>query len=108
MNLLNLPRQPFVGLAGMAGLGIILANFLPLPSSALLAISIVVAVCCVILLRWPMMIATYVIVGLGFFLVHDLQTSNSEGHQLAVQLGDRLRGVTASGTGIDGATIVMT
>src|SRR5438477_1686521 len=98
MNLLNLPRQPFVGLAGMAGLGIILANFLPLPSSALLAISIVVAVCCVILLRWPMMIATYVIVGLGFFLLHDLQTSNTEGQQLAAQLGDRPRVVTATGT----------
>ena len=98
MNLLNAPRQPFVGLAGMAGFGIILADFLPLPSSALLAISIVVAICCIILLRWPMMIATYVIVGLGFFLLHDLQTSNTEGQQLAAQLGDRPRVVTATGT----------
>src|SRR5438045_8322910 len=98
MNLLKLPRQPFVGLAGMAGLGIILANFLPLPSSALLAISIVVAVCCVILLRWPMMIATYVIVGLGFFVLHDLQPCSTEGHELAAQLCDRLRVVTATGT----------
>src|SRR5437588_12834706 len=86
MNLLNLPRQPFVGLAGMAGLGIILADFLPLPSSALLVISIVIAVCCVILLRWPTVTATYAIVGLGFFLLHDLQTSNTEGQQLASQL----------------------
>jgi hypothetical protein len=69
MKLLNLPRQPFVGLAGMAGLGIILADFLPRPSSALLVISIVVAVCCVTLLRWPMVIPTYAIVGLGFFLL---------------------------------------
>src|SRR5438309_84032 len=97
MKLFYLPRQPFVGLAGMAGLGIILADFLPLPSSALLAISIVVAVCCVVLLRWPMVIATYAIVGLGFFLLHDLQTSNTEGQQLAVQLGNRPRVVTATG-----------
>src|SRR5438067_4198093 len=98
MNLLNLPRQPFVGLAGMAGFGIILADFLPLPSSALLAISIVVAICCIILLRWPMVTATYASVALGFFLLHDLQTSNTEGQQLAAQRGDRPRVVTATGT----------
>jgi ComEC/Rec2-related protein len=97
MKVLNLPRQPFVGMAGMAGLGIIFADFLPLPSSALLAISIVVAVCCVIVLRWPRVIATYAIVGLGFFLLHDLQTSNTEGQQLAAQLGNRPRVVTATG-----------
>ena len=97
MKVLNLPRQPFVGMAGMAGLGIIFADFLPLPSSALLAISIVVAICCVIVLRWPRVIATYAIVGLGFFLLHDLQTSNTEGQQLAAQLGNRPRVVTATG-----------
>jgi ComEC/Rec2-related protein len=97
MKVLNLPRQPFVGMAGMAGLGIIFADFLPLPSSALLAISIVVAICCVIVLRSPRVIATYAIVGLGFFLLHDLQTSNTEGQQLAAQLGNRPRVVTATG-----------
>ena len=97
MKVLNLPRQPFVGMAGMAGLGIIFADFLPLPSSALLAISIVVAICCVIVLRWLRVIATYAIVGLGFFLLHDLQTSNTEGQQLAAQLGNRPRVVTATG-----------
>src|SRR5258708_2336912 len=97
MKWLNLPRQPFVGLAGMAGLGIILADFSPLPPSALLSISIVVAVCCVILLRLPMVIPTYAIVGLGFFLLHDLQTSDTEGQQLAAQLGNRPRVVTATG-----------
>ena len=98
MNLLDLPRQPFVGLAGMAGFGIILADFLPLPSSALLIISIVVVICCIILLRWPMVTATYASVALGFFLLHDLQTSDTEGQQLAAQLGDRPRVVTATGT----------
>jgi hypothetical protein len=82
---------------GNAGLGIIVADFSLLPSSVLLAISIVVAVCCIILLRWPMMIATYAIAGLGFFLLHDLQTSKTEGQQLAAQLGDRPRVVTATG-----------
>jgi uncharacterized protein DUF4131 len=82
---------------GNAGLGIIVADFSLLPSSVLLAISIVVAVCCIILLRWPMMIGTYAIAGLGFFLLHDLQTSKTEGQQLAAQLGDRPRVVTATG-----------
>jgi uncharacterized protein DUF4131 len=82
---------------GNAGLGIIVADFSLLPSSVLLAISILVAVCCIILLRWPMMIATYAIAGLGFFLLHDLQTSKTEGQQLAAQLGDRPRVVTATG-----------
>jgi competence protein ComEC len=44
-----------------------------------------------------MVIPTYAIVGLGFFLLHDLQTSNTEGQQLAIQLGDRPRVVTATG-----------
>src|SRR5260370_33850424 len=97
MKLLNLPRQPFVGLAGMAGLGIFLADFSLLPSSVLLEISIVVAACCIILLRCPMMIGTYAIVGLGFFLLHDLQTRNTEGQQLAAEVGHRLLELTAMG-----------
>ena len=44
-----------------------------------------------------MVIPTYAIVGLGFFLLHDLQTSDTEGQQLAAQLGNRPRVVTATG-----------
>ena len=97
MKLLSAPRQPFVGLAAMAGLGIILAEFFPLSSSALVATAIIILLCAVALLRWPRLVATYVIVGAGFFLLHSFQTSNTEGQLIAAQLGDRPRVVTASG-----------
>ena len=97
MNFSNAPRQPFVGLALMAATGIISANFFPLSPSALLATAIAVVICAVALLRWPNLIATYVIVGSGFFLLHGLRTSNTEGEQLAVELGSRPRIVVATG-----------
>ena len=97
MKLLSAPRQPFVGLAAMAGLGIILAESFPLSSSTLVATAIIVLLCAVATLRWPRLAATYVIVGVGFFLLHSFQTSNTEGQLIAAQLGDRPRVVTASG-----------
>src|SRR5438093_9580741 len=97
MNFSNAPRQPFVGLALMAATGIISANFFPLSPSALLATAIAVVICAVALLRWPNLIATYVIIGSGFFLLHGLRTSNTEGEQLAVELGSRPRIVVATG-----------
>ncbi len=97
MKLLNAPRQPFVGLAAMAGLGIILAEFFALSSAALLATAIIIVLCAVAILRWPGLAATYVIVGAGFFVLHSFQTSNTEGQRIAAQLGDRPRIVTARG-----------
>jgi competence protein ComEC len=105
MKVLGAPRQPFVGLAAMAGLGIILAEFFPLASSALVATAIIIVLCAVALLRWPRLFATYIIVGAGFFLVHCLRTSNTEGQQIAAQLGNRPRIVTASGFVISEPTI---
>src|SRR5213080_752869 len=98
MNSLNAPRQPFVGLALMAATGIILANFFPFSPSALLGTAIAVVVCAVVLLRWPNLIATYAIVGVGFFLLHSLRTSETEGEQLAAELGNRPRVVAATGS----------
>src|SRR5438093_12114472 len=98
MNSLNAPRQPFVGLALMAATGIILANFFPFSPSALLGTAIAVVVCAVVLLRWPNLIATYAIVGVGFFLLHSLRTSETEGEQLAAELGNRPRIVAATGS----------
>src|SRR5438105_1693135 len=43
MKLFNAPRQPFVGLAVMAAIGIIVAEILPLPSVALTVGAIVLA-----------------------------------------------------------------
>ncbi len=97
MKLLNAPRQPFVGLAVMAPIGIILAELFPLLPSALLATAIAVVICAVALLRWSNLIATYAIVGVGFFLLHSLRTSKTEGEQLAAELGSRPRVVTATG-----------
>jgi competence protein ComEC len=97
MKLLIAPRQPFVGLAVMAGLGIILADFFPPSSLVLLGIAAIIAFCAVVVLRWPILIATYVIIGSGFFLLHSFRTSDTEGQRLAAQLTDRPRVVTATG-----------
>jgi ComEC/Rec2-related protein len=98
MKLLSAPRQPFVGLAVMAGLGIIFADFFPLSSSVLFIIATIIAICALAVLRWPSLFATYVILGFGFFLLHSFRTSDTAGQRLAAQLGNRPRILTASGS----------
>ena len=97
MKLLSAPRQPFVGLSLMAAIGIIVAELFPLPSVALTVTVIILAVCAFTLFCWPRMFATYAIVGAGFFLLHNLETSSTEGQMLADELGNRPRAVTAIG-----------
>src|ERR1041385_5891621 len=97
MKLLNAPRQPFVGLALMAALGIIVGEFFPLPSFAFTLAAVIFTVCILILACWPRALATYAVVGAGFFLLHNLETSNTEGQQLANELGNRPRVLTATG-----------
>jgi len=94
---LSAPRQPFVGLATTAATGIIIAELLPLSAFTLTTVAIVVAVFAIELLFWPRLVGTYLIIGLGFFLLHNLQTSNTEGGRIAAQLGNRPRVVTATG-----------
>src|SRR6266496_3554885 len=96
MKLLNAPRQPFVGLALMAAIGIITAEIFPLPSVALTVTAIILAVCIFAVAWRPRLFATYAIVGAGFFLLHNLENSNMEGQQLADELGSRPRVVTAT------------
>jgi ComEC/Rec2-related protein len=98
MKFLNALRQPFVGLALMAAIGIIVGDVFPLPAAALIAVTIILAICIVIVACKPMLLATYVIVGFGFSLLHNLETSNTEGQQLADELGGRPRVVTATGS----------
>ncbi len=98
MKLLSAPRQPFVGLALAAGLGIILADFYPLPSSALVVTAISVAACGLVALLRPVLIATYAIVGVCFFLLHNFRTTDTVGERLAAQLGDRPRVVSVLGS----------
>jgi competence protein ComEC len=97
MKFLNAPRQPFVGLSLMAAIGIIIADVFPLPGAALFVVTIVLATCIVIVAWRPVLLATYAIVGIGFFLLHNLQTSNTEGQQLADELGSRPRVATVTG-----------
>jgi ComEC/Rec2-related protein len=98
MKLVTALRQPFVGLALMAAMGIIVGEFFPLPSIAFTAAAIIFAVSILILACWPKLFATYAMVGAGFFLLHNLQTNNTEGQHLADQLGGRPRIVTAIGS----------
>lgn len=97
MNPLGAPRQPFVGLALFGAAGIIAAEIFPMPPAAATAAAIVVAVCALILACWPRLFATYLMVAAGFFLLHTLTTTNTAGLQLATELGERPRVVTAVG-----------
>jgi ComEC/Rec2-related protein len=97
MKLLSAPRQPFVGLALMAAIGIITAELFPLPSVALTVTAIILAIWAFTLICRPKLPATYAIVGVGFFLLHNLETSNTDGQQIADELGSRPRVVTAIG-----------
>ena len=97
MKFLNGPRQPFVGLALMAAIGINIADLLPLPGATLIVATIILAACILIVACRPGLLATYVIVAFGFFLLHNLRTSKTEGQQLADELGNRSRVVTATG-----------
>src|SRR5712691_1121572 len=98
MKFLSASRQPFVGLATVAAIGIMLADFFPLPPSGLLVTAMAIVICAVALLRWSNLIATYALVGAGFFLLHGLRTSETEGEQLAAELGNRPRVVAATGS----------
>src|SRR5207244_7582374 len=97
MKFLNGPRQPFVGLSLMAAIGIVVADGFPLPGGALIWVTILLAMFIVIAAWRPTPLATSIIVGLGFFLLHNLETSDTEGQQLADELGSRTRVVTATG-----------
>jgi competence protein ComEC len=98
MKFLGAPRQPFVGLALIAATGIISAEVFPLPSIALSATAIILAVCILAVTCWPRLLATYAIVGAGFFLLHNFATRNTQGQQLADELGSRPRVITVIGS----------
>src|SRR5438270_6813327 len=98
MKFLNGPRQPFVGLSLMAAIGIVVADGFPLPEGALIWVTIFLATSIVIAAWRPTLLTTSIIVGLGFFLLHNFETSDTEGQQLAAELGSRTRVVTATGS----------
>jgi competence protein ComEC len=97
MQLVSGPRQPFIGLALMGMIGIVVAEILPVRSTAIVPVAIIVAACVLVLACWPRLTGTYLVVAAGFFLLHKFATTNTEGRQLANNLGDRTRTVTAVG-----------
>ena len=105
MNLFGRARQPFVGLALAAGLGVLISDLFasqPLPATPVAWMLAIGAGLC--LLR-PTLLGTYLIVGLGFFLLHNLRTMDTPGKRLASSLGDRPRAVTATGAVVSEPTI---
>src|SRR6266581_2147970 len=94
---MNIPRQPFLGLALMAALGIGVAGFFPIAASQWWLSAIIFAVLAIPLLCWPNLTSTYLLVGCGFFLLHNFRIGDTAGLQLATDLSDRPRAANAVG-----------
>ena len=94
---MNTPRQPFVGLALVAALGIVVADFFPIAVSHWLLAALMFALLAIALFCWPSLGSAYLLVGAGFFLLHNFRTGDTAGLQLAANLSDRPRVVSAVG-----------
>src|SRR5213594_1702911 len=94
---MNTPRQPFVGLALVAVLGITVADFFPIAVSHWWTVAIVFALLAIPLFVWPTLGSTYLFIGAGFFLLHNFRIGDTAGLQLAADLSDRPRVVNAVG-----------
>src|SRR3977135_4510360 len=97
MKPLSAPRQPFVGLALMATVGIIGAEIVPLGPSALILAAALLGICILVAICWPRLALTYLIFAAGFFLRNKFAITNTAGQQLADKLGERPRVVTVVG-----------
>ena len=80
------PRQPFVGLALAAFVGILCADFVPDNAPRVLA---AIAVLLVIALLWRNSIATYAFVAASFFYLHSLHVIDTPGLRLAGEIGNQ-------------------
>src|SRR6266704_202249 len=94
---MNTPRQPFVGLALVAVLGITVADFFPIAVSHWWTVAIVFALLAIPLFVWPTLGSTYLFIGAGFFVLHNFRTGDTTGLQLATDLSERPRVVNAVG-----------
>ena len=94
---MTFPRQPFVGLALMAALGIVVADFVPIQDIQWQFWTIGFASIGFVLLWKPNTICTYALAGCAFFLIHNFRTRDTAGLRLAADLTDRPRVVTAIG-----------
>src|SRR5438876_11997404 len=86
MKFLNAPRQPFVGLSLAAAIGITIADVFPLPGAALVPVTIILAICTVIVACRPTLLATYAIVGVGFSCCTTLRRTIQKASDLLTNL----------------------
>ena len=94
---MNTPRQPFVGLALMAAFGIVAADCFPIAAFHWWFAAIAFALLAIALFSWPNLGSTYLLVGCGFFLLHNFRIGDTAGLQLAADLSERPRVVNALG-----------
>src|SRR5947207_7139158 len=94
---MNTPRQPFVGLALMAVLGIVVADFFRIEAPYWWLVSLAFLLLAIPLFSWPNLGSTYLLVGVGFFLLHNFRTGDTSGLRLATDLSERPRVVNAVG-----------
>ena len=94
---MNFPQQPFVGLALMAAIGIVVADLFPIPTTCWLFGTIIFVAATIVVWVWPSLIATYLLVGAGFFLLHHFRTDDASGLRLAADLSERPHVVNAIG-----------
>ena len=95
---MNIPRQPFVGLALIATFGIVVADFVPVPKSHWVICAIGMVLFGFVLFWKPNAILTYAFVSCGFFLLHNFRTGDTFGMKLAEELSERPRTVRATGS----------
>ena len=94
---MNTPRQPFVGLSLAASLGIVLADFFPIPVLRWWLWTLVLVLVALGASWRPNLTWTYLLVGAGFFLLHNFRIGDTPGLQLAAELTERPRIVNAIG-----------
>src|SRR4029077_17892256 len=75
----------------------IVADFSPIAVSHWWAVAIVFALLAIPLFVWPTLGSTYIVVGAGFFVLHNFRTGDTTGLQLATDLSERPRVVNAVG-----------
>ncbi|PYJ85157.1 MAG: hypothetical protein DME70_10035, partial [Verrucomicrobia bacterium] len=92
--LTDCPRQPFLGLAIAAAIGIVAADNCPRHS-----ITVAVIVGALALGAWfaRRSLVVYALVAAGFFFLHSARTMDSAGKELARALGESPRPVTVRG-----------
>src|SRR5947207_2590813 len=97
MKMFGGPRQPFVGLALAAAVGIALGDVISLPHPAVVLTGALAAIAGIFFLWRPNPVCVYLLVVCSFLVLHNVRTSDTPGLWLSARLGDRPRVITAIG-----------